>query len=94
MVLVKPSIHEMYAQGGALNSILLGDDMYTSELSFDCPVAKHIETVQSEIVFPRCECPPVENFKDCDGLATCGDKTSYAAGSASFNWNLCPLHQS
>jgi hypothetical protein len=68
--------------------------MYTSELSFDCPVAKHKVTVQTEIVYPRCECQPVENFKDCDGLATCGVKTNYAAGSASFKWHICPLYRS
>ncbi len=67
--------------------------MSVSKHSFFCPVAKREVTYQTEMGFPRESLPPVTNFKDCDGLSSCGVRQGHADGS-SYNWSVCPIHSS
>lgn len=69
-----------------------GGSMTISTRSIKCPIAKREVTAKIEIAYPRPGLPPVENFKDCDGLATCGVRQSHSDGY-SFNWDICPLYR-
>lgn len=61
--------------------------------SIKCSIIKREVTVKVEITYPHHGLGPVENFKDCDGLATCGVRRDHSDGY-SFNWDICPLYRS
>ena len=67
--------------------------MSISTRLFDCPIAKRRVTVEIETTYPRPGFPPIKNFKDCDGLASCGVQ-QYHSDGFSVNWDICPLYRS
>lgn len=58
--------------------------------TFDCPVAKKTVIWSTVVRQVRAGFPPVREFGDCTGLASCGVKTSSSDGFGSFNWHICP----